>query len=168
MIYTPQFDPDRYVTGAYISYWNAETTSHAGENDIVHADQPDRWFVDDELAVRLYLDLRNTELALYGYWGFWKRPGGQTASGTTIFSALNVYGASVRGQVAGGIGNLELAYYDSVEDAGGDDPLIDNSEIRYLAGYARDLAIDLTTSLQYSVEQLLDYDAKVVFTEARR
>jgi hypothetical protein len=61
--------------------------------------------------------------------------------------------------VAVGIGNLELAYYDSVEDDGGDDPLTDNSELRYLVGYTQDLAMDLNASLQYYVEHLLDYDA---------
>ena len=91
--------------------------------------------------------------------GLWKRPGGQTTSGTAIFPELNVYGASIRGQVAGGIGNLELAYYESAEDPGGGDPLIDNSEMRYLVGYARDLAMDLNASFQYYVEQLLDYGA---------
>ena len=139
LVYTPQFDPDRYVTGEYISYWDAAASSHAGQDDIIHADTPDRWFEDDELAVRLYRNIGNYELALYGYWGFWKRPGGQTASGTAIFPALNVYGASIRGQVAGGIGNLELAYYDSADDGDGSDPLIDNSEMRYLIGYSRDL-----------------------------
>lgn len=159
LVYTPQFDPDRYITGEYISYWDAGTASHAGQDDIIHADRPDRWFEDDELAIRLYQNISNYELALYAYWGFWKKPSGQTVSGTAIFPELNVYGASIRGQVAGGIGNLELAYYDSVEDAGGTDPLIDNSQMRYVVGYTRDLAMDLNASLQYYVEQLLDYDA---------
>ena len=126
---------------------------------IIHADRPDNWFEDDELAVRIYRNVRNYELAVYGYWGFWKQPSGQTDSGTAIFPELNVYGASIRGQMAGGIGNLELAYYDSVEDSGGGDPLIDNSEMRYVVGYTRDLAMDLNASLQYYVEQLLDYGA---------
>ncbi len=159
IIYTPQFDPDRYITGEYISYWDASAADHAGQDDIIHADRPGNWFEDDELAVRIYRNVRNYELALYGYWGFWKRPGGQTASGTAIFPGLNVYGASIRGQMAGGIGNLELAYYDSAEDSGGGDPLINNSEMRYVVGYTRDLAMDLNASLQYYVEQLLDYGA---------
>ncbi len=159
LVYTPQFDPDRYITGEYVSYWDAAAVDHAGRDDIIHADRPNNWFDDDEFAVRIYRNVRNYELALYGYWGFWKRPGGQTASGTVIFPELNVYGASIRGQFAGGIGNLELAYYDSAEDSGGSDPLINNSEMRYVAGYTRDLAMDLNAGLQYYVEQLLDYGA---------
>ena len=159
LVYTPQFDADRYITGEYISYWDAASPGHAGQDDVLLADKPGQWFEDDELAVRLYQNISNYEVSLYGYWGFWKRPGGQTSSGTAIFPELNVYGASIRGQVAGGIGNMELAYYDSTDDAGGDDPLIDNSEMRYVVGYSRDLAMDLNASLQYYVEQLLDYDA---------
>lgn len=158
-VYTPRFDPDRYITGEYISYWDAEAAGHAGQNDILEADPPDHWFQDHELAVRLYKNINNYEMAAYGYRGFWKRPAGQNASGTAIFPELNVYGASIRAQVAGGIGNLELAYYDSADDPDGSDPLIDNSEMRYLVGYSRDLARDLNAGLQYYVEQLLDYGA---------
>lgn len=159
LVYTPQFDPDRFITGEYVSYWDAAAANHAGQDDIIHADRPDNWFEDDELAVRIYRNVLNYELALYGYWGFWKRPGGQNVHGTAIFPELNVYGASARGQMAGGIGNMEVAYYDSAEDSGGSDPLINNSEIRYVVGYTRDLAMDLNASLQYYVEQLLDYGA---------
>lgn len=158
-VYTPRFDPDRYITGEYISYWDAEAGKHAGRNDILDADAPDDWFQDHEVAVRIYRNISTYEMALYGYHGFWKQPGGQRASGTAIFPELNVYGASIRGQVAAGIGNLELAYYDSVDDGDGSDPLIDNSEMRYLAGYTRDLAKNLNVSLQYYVAQLLDYGA---------
>lgn len=35
----------------------------------------------------------------------------------------------------------------------------DNSQLRYLAGYTHDLARDLNASLQYYVEQTLDYSA---------
>lgn len=165
VVYTPQFDPDKYITGEYISYWDETQGRLTGQNDIVSADEPDRWFQDDEVAVRMYGNINNYELALYGYWGFWKRPGGQTSSGTSIFPKLNVYGASIRGQIGAGIGNIELAYYQSADDESGSDPLINNSEMRYLIGYTQDLAKDLNASLQYYVEQLLDYnDYKENFT----
>jgi len=159
LVYTPQFDADRYITGEYISYWDPAAAGHAGQDQVIHADKPNRWFDDDEMAVRLYGNISNYELAFYGYWGFWKQPSGQTDSAVSIFPELNVYGASIRGQVAGGIGNMELAYYESADDSSGNDPLIDNSEMRYVVGYTRDLAMDLNASLQYYVEQLLDYDA---------
>ena len=159
IVYTPQFDSDRYITGDYISYWNGNLQRHAGRDAIVHTDKPDRWFRDDEIAVRVYKNVSNYELALYGYRGFWKSPGGQTASGQALFPDLSVYGASARGQVGKGIGNVELAYYQSDDDENGSDPLVNNSEMRYLVGYSQDVAKDFNAGVQYYLEQMLDYGA---------
>ncbi len=159
LVYTPCFDADRYVTGEFLSYWDGQQGARVGKDRIVAADKPDRWFGDEELALRLYRNIHNYELALYAYHGFWKRPAGQAADGKAVFPALNVYGASARGKVGPGIGNLELAYYDSADDRSGTDPLIDNAEMRYLAGYTQDLARDFNASVQYYVEHLLDYGA---------
>ena len=78
------------------------------------------------------------------------------------FPRLSVYGASARGQIADGIGNIEAAYYDSREDQGGDDPFTNNSQFRFLAGYERDLpeiTTDLTIGAQYYLEWMTDYGA---------
>lgn len=157
MVYTPKFDPDRFVTGEYLSSWNEELQRLAGRDAPVVADKPERWFEDDEVALRLYGSINNYELALYGYWGFWKQPGGKK-SGRAIFPPLHVYGVSARGQVGSGIGNIELAYYQSVHDESGRNPWVNNSELRTLIGYTRDLAKELNASLQYYVEYMLDYD----------
>ena len=157
--YTPQFDPDRYPTGERISYWNSSLDMIAGRNAIVHTDRPDRWFGDSEIAARLYKNIENYELAFYGYHGYWKSPGGQNATMTkAIFPDLNVYGASLRGDVGKGIGNAEIGYYDSADDTSGRNPLINNSEMRYLVGYTQEIAKNLTMGLQYYIEQMLDYD----------
>ncbi|MGD9210122.1 MAG: hypothetical protein PVI90_05070, partial [Desulfobacteraceae bacterium] len=66
LVYTPQFDADRYITGEYISYWQTSAKRHMGQDDIIHAHQPDRWFKDDELAIRIYRNISNYELAFYG------------------------------------------------------------------------------------------------------
>ena len=158
VVYTPRFDADRYITGEYISYWNATLQRHAGRDVLVDADKPDRWFGDDEVAVRLYRNVDNYECAFYGYWGSWKKPAGQSPSGAAAFPDLHVYGASVRGQVGPGIANLEFAYYRSADDESGSDPLVDNSEMRYLAGYAQEIRRDMTAGVQYYIEQMLDYD----------
>jgi hypothetical protein len=157
--YTPRFDPDRYISGERISYWNSNTQSTAGQDAIVHTDKPDEWFRDSEIAARLYKNIDNYELAFYGYRGYWKSPGGQNATMTrAIFPDLNVYGASLRGSVGKGIGNAEIGYYESANDMSGRNPLINNSEMRYLIGYTREIAKNFTMGLQYYIEQMLDYD----------
>lgn len=159
IVYTPQFDSDRFIRGEGISYWNANLGRTAGEDVHIHTDKPDRWFRDDEVALRLYKNINNYEFALYGYHGFWKSPAGQNAAGLATFPDLNVYGASVRGQVGKGIGNAEIGYYQSRDDENGDDPMTANSEMRYLLGYTQEIGTDFTAGMQYYVEQMLDYEA---------
>ena len=157
VVYTPEFDSDRYITGEYVSHWNDSLGRLAGRDDQVRDYKPSRWFRDDEVAVRVYRNINRYEVAMYGYWGFWKGPGGQTPSGENAFPGLNVYGGSVRGQIGPGIGNAEVAYYDSVDHSGAAKDLVNNSEMRYLAGYAVEPAKDWNVSIQYYVEQKLDY-----------
>ena len=159
VIYTPRFDSDRFVTGDRLSYWNGMRI--AGTDSIVHTDKPDDWFDDDEWAMRISKNVSGCELAAYGYWGYWKSPGGMdTSTFKYTFPELNVYGASARRQVGKGLGNVEIGYYDSRDDRSGNDPFTNNSQIRYLIGYEQDLpqiARDFTVGVQYYVEQMLNY-----------
>lgn len=158
IVYTPQFDPDRHIDGSRLSYWNSNLGRLAGEDAVIHTDKPNGWFKDSELAARLYKNINNYEFALYGYRGYWKSPGGQNvAMSQAIFPDLNVYGASVRGAIGKGIGNLEVGYYESADDLSGKNNLIDNSQMRYLLGYTQEIARDFTAGLQYYVEQMLDF-----------
>jgi hypothetical protein len=158
--YTPRFDHDRFIRGERISYWNSNLGRTAGQDAIVHTDKPDEWFRDSETAARLYKNIDNYELAFYGYHGYWKSPGGQNTMRTqAIFPDLNVYGASLRGAIGKGIGNAEIGYYESADDASGRNFLINNSEMRYLIGYTQEIAKDFTMGLQYYIEQMLDYGA---------
>ncbi|TYO95209.1 hypothetical protein EDC39_1229 [Geothermobacter ehrlichii] len=160
LVYTPRFDPDRFIRGERISYYNPLLGRTAGRDAPVRVDERRDWFDEDEFALRVSRNIGSFEAALYGYLGYWKSPAGfDAASGRNTFPRLNVWGASLRGPVADGIGNLELAWYDSRDDAGGDDPLLPNSEGRLLLGYERELARDFTIGLQYYLERLLDYDA---------
>ncbi len=159
IVYTPQFDSDRFISGERISYWNSNLGRIAGRDAIQQTDKPDRWFRDDEIAARLYKNINNYEYALYFYQGYWKSPGGQNASATkAIFPDLNVYGASVRGNLGKGIGNLEIGYYESDDDLGGKNGNINNSELRFLAGYTREIGKDFTGGIQYYIEHMMDYD----------
>ncbi len=158
IVYTPQFDSDRFITGERLSYWNSNLSRLAGRDAIQRTDKPDNYFRDDEIAVRVYKNVNNYEYAVYGYRGFWKSPGGQNPStAKAIFPDLNVYGASVRGNVGKGIGNLELGYYESDDDQSGENGNINNSELRFLAGYTQEIGKDFTAGLQYYIEHMLDY-----------
>ena len=156
-VFTPCFTSDRFITGKYISYWDGAAGRHAGNESELNYNTPNQWFIDAEYSARLYQTVGAYELAGYGYSGFWKNPGGIASMGEHVFPRLQVYGTSIRGPVAGGIGNIEVAYYNSIEDLAGRDPNINNSEVRYLVGFAREIARDLNGSVQYYVEQLLDY-----------
>ncbi len=160
VVYVPRFDADRAIDGRRISYWNAGLGRTAGRDAPMSADRPDDWFGDDEWALRLFRNVGAYEVALYGYDGFWKSPGGSDpATGRALYPRLQVVGASLRGPAAGGIFNMEGGWYRSADDIGGDDPFIRNSELRGLVGFEREIAPDLTGGLQYYVENMLDYDA---------
>ena len=157
-IYVPQFDPDRYIAGRRVSYYNQSLHRYAGADAVTHTNRPDRWGRDSEYAVRVYKNIDNYELAAYGYWGFWKSPGGVAPSmAQATFPDLDVYGASIRGAVGKGIGNIEVGYYDSEDNRGGHNALANNSEMRYLIGYTQEIGRDLTLGLQYYVEQMMNY-----------
>jgi len=158
VVYTPEFDSDRYITGERLSYYNPILGRRAGEDNELDISRRREFFEEDETAIRLYRNISNYELALYGYWGYWKSPAGFNPTMTrAVFPELYVYGASIRGTLGKGIANAEVGYYDSVDDRVGDDPLINNSEMRYLVGYTQEVARDFTAGVQYYVEQMLDY-----------
>jgi len=165
LVYTPQFEHDRFISGERISYWNPLFRNFAGRDSQVHYNAPSTWFEDDEWALRVYRNIGSYQLALYGYSGYWKSPGGQKlvrpARGLmqATFPKLNVYGASLRGMVGKGIANIEIGYYDSRQDPGGDNLFVNNSEFRVLVGYEREIAKEFTAAVQYYLEHMMDYDA---------
>lgn len=159
LVLVPQFDPDRYVRGERLIFWQPGTQSLAGTDEAIDVETPDRWFQDVEVALRLSRNVRGIELAAYGYSGFWKSPvGANPVTGRAEFPRLNVWGASARGVLLKGIANAEIAYYDSREDTSGGNPLVPNSEWRLLVGYERELARNLTLACQYYAEWMQDHD----------
>jgi hypothetical protein len=157
--YTPEFDSDRFISGERISYWDPMAGDYAGLDDKLSTERRREAFDEDEVALRLYRNINSYELALYGYWGYWKSPGGFNPTMTAaIHPELYVYGASVRGEIGKGIGNIEIGYYDSIDDRDGDNPLINNAEMRYLVGYKQEIGRNFTAGLQYYIEHMLDYD----------
>ena len=159
LAYMPRMDADRYVDGRRISYWNPMMQSIAGQNAVIDADRQDEWFRDHEVSLRFYRPVLSYEAALYAYHGFWKSPSGfDPATGNAYFPQLNAYGASVRGTLGTALVNAEAGYYDSREDRSGSDPFVPNSEVRFMTGYEREVAKNLTAGLQYYLEWMMDYD----------
>lgn len=126
-------------------------------------EEPRAEFGNMELAARLYRAVRGFDVALYFYRGFFRIPAMLADSAVAptrvelFFPQLAVYGASARGNALGGVLSLELGYYDSLDDRGGGDPSVPNSELRYLAGYQRQLGRDFTAGLQYYGETMQDH-----------
>ena len=78
-----------------------------------------------------------------------------------FYPGLTEYGASAQGRALGGVLSFETGYYDSRQDPHGTDPMIPNSQTRYLIGYQRQLWEDFTVGMQYYGEYLEDYSAYV-------
>ncbi len=156
--YMPRMDADRYVDGSRLSYWNGMLGRTAGQDAVIDAEERDDWFKDHEISARFYRPLLSYEAALYVYHGFWKSPAGINSAGNAYFPRLNVYGASLQGTLGAGLMNAEAGFYDSREDGAS----VPDDEVRFLAGYEREIAKNLTGSAQYYLERGSDKDRHVL------
>lgn len=160
IVYSPVFNASRYVDGTRLSYWNSMLGRTAGRDFIFADHERNSYFQDSEFAARVSKNITGIELGLYGYSGFWKTPEGLDSKEAKLcYPRLSAYGASARGALWGGIGNLEVGFYDSRDDRDGADALVRNSEIRTLAGFERELAPDFTGGFQYYQEWMQKYDS---------
>jgi hypothetical protein len=158
LVYTPIFAPYTIPNGERLTFW---TPVYAPVQD------PEQKLENGETALRLSRNIGLVNVSFYGYWGFWKNPYGFSPADTSAaesmpyyyYPSLNVYGASARGSVLGGIGWIEGGWYDSVDDRDGDNPYIANSEIQALAGYERQWWSDFTGGLQFYWEGVQDYQS---------
>lgn len=159
LVAIPSFTPDNVLTGERLSFFDGLSNGIRGKDAGLMLTKPKRIPGNTEVAGRLSGQVGSTELAVYGFKGFFKSPLGvkDSARRDLFYPELAVYGASVRGPALGGIGNLEVGYYDSLEDRSGTDPLVENSAIKYLLGYERQVWTDFTLGGQYYVEQMLQF-----------
>lgn len=158
MVWNPLFNSDRFVNGERLSFFNPFLGRKVGEREELNSQEPDDILKDSEIHLRAFKNVAGYELALYGYYGFFKNPGGFNIAGEATFSRLAVYGASVRGNVLKGIGNIEFAYYDSLKDQSGTNPLTSNSQLRFLMGYTQELFTDFNIGFQYYLEHMVHHD----------
>ncbi|MEE9303256.1 MAG: hypothetical protein V3U84_05670 [Thiotrichaceae bacterium] len=159
VIYSPRFDANRLIDGSRLSFFNPSLQQLSGNQHIIQVDKPDNWFEDDEINVRLSRNIKGFNSALYVYRGFWKSPAGfDPRLGKAIYPKLGVYGASVGGIVGRGLGKMELGYFDSMDDADGNNPFIRNSEIRFSTAYKQRLGKTMTLGAKYYVEHRRDHE----------
>ena len=86
----------------------------------------------------------------------WHVIGGEIAGS---YPRLRTYGASLTGPIGKGVLSLEGGYYDSRDDRGGNDPVVENSQVRALAGYSRQLWDDGTLGVQIYGEWMRDFES---------
>ncbi len=116
-----------------------------------------------EIAIRAYRDIAGFDTSLYFYKGFFRQPWMMPNNPmmptklTLFYPKLSVYGASLQGRALDGILSLEAGYYDSRQDRNGTDPMLPNSQTRFLIGYQRQIWEDFTIGLQYYGEYMNDY-----------
>lgn len=126
-------------------------------------DLPEPELRNSEVAVRVSRPVLSWDIALYGYRGYARNPSFELDSRTAptrlayVFPELNTLGMSGQGSGFGGILSCELGYLDSPWDRDGDDPLVPNSEYRYLLGYQFAPWPDFTAGIQYYGEFMVDH-----------
>lgn len=157
-VWTPEFTADRIIDGERYSFYSPIAQANVGGEQIINGDFAEDQINGDEFAIRLYKTINSTEYALYAYHGYDKQPLGSTANGQATHHKKNAYGATIRGNLWGGLYNLETAYLDSKDDKDGSNPLVQNSQWKFLVAYEIELASKLTANFQYYLEWIDDYD----------
>ncbi|MBE9531958.1 MAG: hypothetical protein IME98_04040, partial [Proteobacteria bacterium] len=161
IVLSPIMEANNSITGSRFSFYDGlsgATIGEAANRDFI---EPEETVENMELALRAYRTFGSFEGALYFFNGFYNEPRGILNAGLEQFfyPRLRVYGASLRGPVLGGIGNIEAGYYDSREDPDGDKGNIENPAVKYLVGYTKDLGGDFSIGAQYLIEEMLEYSA---------
>ncbi len=154
LIWTPSFTPDHSLNGERFSFFSPATAGNIAPDSEFNPHEPS----GDTWSARVSTLGRGIEYTLYGYSGYWTSPLGMTSQGNMTYPKLNSLGASLRTPMGKGLFNAEFAWYDSLEDRSGSDPLIPNAQQRWLIGYEQEMASNLTAGVQFYLERTLDYD----------
>lgn len=157
-VWTPVFEPDGYLTGERFSFFFPPGGTNIAPRPPLDATEPDEKFENGEFALRLFRTVNGTEYAAYAYRGFFKQPNAFTTDGRATFAPMSALGASVRLGAGPGLLNAETSVYLSRDDEDGTDPLLPNSQARFLVGYEWEAAANFTVGLQYYLEWTLDHD----------
>ncbi|MDD3375457.1 MAG: hypothetical protein PHY73_07050 [Candidatus Omnitrophica bacterium] len=160
LIVIPHFTPNTTPKGDRLSFFDSFQGGIAGVNSDRDIIEPPFQMSNNEYALRLNRNFGSNEAALYYFHGFDKNPRSymDEAARKLYYEPLDVYGASLRGPFASGIGNVEIGYLNSRDDRDGTNRMVENSFFKAMAGYSKDLGNDLRVGFQYLFEQRLDYD----------
>ena len=122
---------------------------------------PEDKLSNGEIAARASKTVSGWDLALYGHWGRLRQPLAisnlDSTTAVLYYPRFNSYGASIRGNLLSGVVNFEGAYLYSRDDTSGADPLVENSSVRWMWGYDRQLAGDTQLGLQGYYEYMVDH-----------
>ncbi|MBI1883345.1 MAG: hypothetical protein HYS08_03970 [Chlamydiae bacterium] len=162
LVLIPFFTPDTPLDGDRLSFYDVFLGRLAGKESRRLLTEPPLQPDRTEVAARVYRNFNGYEAALYGFKGTFNQACGikNEDNKEFFYPRLVVYGSSLRGPspFIGGIVSGEIGYLESLEDPSGTNRLIENSAIKYLAGYERDFPKDLRVGVQYFVEEMLDFD----------
>jgi hypothetical protein len=158
----PYFEPNNYPDPE--RFWLYDPMSGITNRE---TQDPYKDLRKTETSARIYREVAGFDASLYYYYGYSRQPSAMPDNPVTptkltmFYPALSVYGASAQGRSLDGVLSLEVGYYDSREDRQGTNPMIPNSQTRYLIGYQRQLWEDFTLGLQYYGDYMQDYSAYV-------
>lgn len=158
LIAIPSFEPNNYPDPN--RFWMYDPMPGITNREV---QDPYKDFHETEMALRLYRDVAGFDVSLYYYRGYSRQPAmiaDNTLAPTKLTSfypELSVYGASLQGRALDGVLSFETGYYDSSQDRMGTDPMIPNSQVRFLLGYQRQIWEDCTVGVQYYGEYMEDY-----------
>ncbi|AZQ85844.1 hypothetical protein EKO29_18680 [Colwellia sp. Arc7-635] len=167
LVWTPEFTADNYINGERFSFYSPQAQQIVAPAQRFSVDKTSK----AQWSARLNTRINDVEVSLYGYQGSWPTPVGskpsieQHTENSTLgqsqgyFPKLNSWGISALTPFQGGIINIEYASYNSTEDSNGQNDNIANGQHRLLIGYERELAKNLTASMQYYLERTKHYQA---------
>ncbi len=157
LVLTPFFEEDLLPDGERLYHYSPQMPEGV---TTVKKILPERDITNSEVSLKVSAYLLDSDVSLYAHRTHWRTPHmkfyGDTAE--MYYPELGVYGATIERNLLGGVAKLEGGFYHSLEDKDGTDPLIKNSEQRYLAGFDKELFTDFNIGLQYYTEIMTGYE----------